>query len=200
MKITALLLILASVLIVSAQSSPLQLDPQSTLTLERAVLLNPRDPSLALQWQQVTSGTPQMFSLGNLSDFLASFLTLQEHSLITFLLWWVFNGLLVLGVIAPRLRTWITPARVLALLLLVVIGGTFALRLVVDTTQPRAVVITETAARVGPDQTFLVVHQLAAPTRVRVTSHDQAWVLVSAVDGRVGWIPAAAIEYVIPPG
>lgn len=200
MKTSALILILASALVISAQSSPLQLDPQSLLALERAVLLSPRDAVLALQWQQITSGTPQTFSLGNLSDFLASFLTLQEHSLITFLLWWVFNGLLVLGVIAPRLRAWITPARVLALLLLVVIGGAFALRLVVDTTQPRAVVITDTAARVGPDQTFLFVHQLEAPTRVRVASHDQTWVLVSAVDGRTGWIPAVAIEYVIPPG
>lgn len=200
MKTSALLLILALAFAARAQSSPLQLDPQSTVALERAVLLNPRDPSLAFQWQQITSGTPQTFSLGNLSDFLASFLTLQEHSIVAFMLWWTFNGLVILGVIAPRLRSWITPARVLALLLLVVIGGAFALRLVVDTTQPRAVVISDTAARVGPDQTFLIVHQLAAPTRVRVTSHDQAWVLVSAVDGRIGWIPAAAIEYVIPPG
>jgi hypothetical protein len=199
MKITALLLFLALALIVSAQSSTSQLDPQSLLALERAFLLNPRDPALALQWQQLTGGTPLTLSLGSFSDFLASFLTLQEHSLMTFVLWWAFNGLLVLGVVLPRLRAWITPARVLALLLLVIVGGTFALRLAVDTTQPRAVVIADTAARVGPDQTFLVVHSFAAAARVRVHSHEQAWVLVSGVDGRTGWIPAAAIEYVIPP-
>ncbi|MFQ3646710.1 MAG: SH3 domain-containing protein [Anaerolineae bacterium] len=199
MKITALLLMLALALIVSAQSATPQVDPQSMLALERAVLLNPRDPERALQWQQLTSDTPLTFSLGNLSDWLASFLTLQEHSAMTFVLWWAFNGLLILGVMAPRLRAWAAPARVLALLLLVVVGGAFALRLVVDTTQPRAVVIADTAARVGPEQTFLVVHQFTAPTRVRVTSREQAWVLVSGVDGRTGWIPAATIEYVIPP-
>ncbi len=200
MKPMMLPLILTLTLVVSAQSAIHPVDPQSMLALERALLLNPRDSGLALQWQQLTGGAPLTFSLGNLSDLLASFLTLQEHSFITFVLWWAFNGLLILGVIVPRLRAWMTPARVLTLLLLVVVGGAFALRLVVDTTQPRAVVIIDTAARVGPDQTFLVVHQFAAPMRVRVTSREQSWVLVSTVDSRTGWIPAATIEYVIPPG
>ncbi len=199
MKIAALLVLLLVGFTTFAQTSSEPLDPALVLTLQRAVLTNPRNPQLMLQWQQLIGETSSAFSLGNLSDLLASFLTMQEHSVLSFGLWWTFNLAVMLGLIIPRWRNWLTPVRLVGLLLLVIVGSTFGMRLLIDTTEPRAVVMTSTSAHVGPDESFLTVHQISASARVRVARVQRGWALITTVDGRAGWVRIDNIEYVIPP-
>ncbi|XWX04967.1 hypothetical protein VZO05_05300 [Aggregatilineales bacterium SYSU G02658] len=199
MKIATLLLLLFVSFTTLAQTPSEQFDPAFVVAVQRAFLMNPRDSELVLQWQQLISESSPTVSLGSLSDLLASFLTMQEHSAVSFALWWAFNLLVILGLIVPRLRSWLTPVRLVTLLLLVIVGSTFGLRLLVDTTEPRAVVMTNTSAHVGPDESFLTVHQIAASARVRVARVQRGWALITTVDGRAGWVRIDNIEYVIPP-
>jgi hypothetical protein len=187
-----------SVFVAQAPSS--QISALEVLALKRALLSNPRDVDLILQWQQaVGSSTSSSLSLGSFSDVLASFLTIQEHSAITFGLWWLLNALFVLSLVAPRLRSWAASARVFVLVWLVLFGSTLALRILTDITQPRAVVLSDAVMRVGPDETFLDADTVFSAAPVRVLRESKGWALITTAAGASGWIPRTSIEYVIPP-
>jgi hypothetical protein len=184
---------------VTAQPPSSQDAALAVLALKRALLSSPRDADIALQWQQTVGETTTSLSLGSLSDELAAILTIQEHSAVTFGLWWLLNILFILGVVSKRLRPWAASVRVLVLAGLVLCGSTLALRVLVDVTQPRAVVLIDTVMRVGPDKTFLDTEPISSASLVRVLREDNGWVLITTATSTSGWIPRISIEYVIPP-
>lgn len=173
--------------------------PQAVLGAQRAALAAPRDP-IAIAWlQQIAAETSVFAAPYSASDLAAALLSFQEHSLIVFGLWCFLNVLYLLSFVSARGRTLLQPLRLLTLLALLGVGGWFAVRLIVDTTQPRAVVTSAVPLRVGADESFLVVDALPAAELVRVLQTSDKWLLVTTLNGRVGWVPTDGVEYVIPP-
>jgi tetratricopeptide (TPR) repeat protein len=126
---------------------------------------------------------------------LADRATSGELAVVVGLLWWLLWLALIVRVVFPRFAIASTRSASMLGLLLVVIGASFAARLV-EVDLVRAGVVTasgETAVRFEPTPSGTQYFSVNEGVRVDVTEEREDWLQVRRSDGRRGWIPKSAV-------
>ena len=178
----------------------------SALHLERALFLDPSDDDARADLLEVRRGNVDKLE-GEAEDGGAEALARAlaplpgpAAAVALVALWSLGWGLLGANVLRPR--TALGTSAIACFLLagaaaLVTVGSAAAHRL----TLRRAVVVAQAApAREGPSDRAASHFEVHEGTALRIEDEDQGFRRVKLANGLTGWVPATAVEPVVPPG
>lgn len=126
------------------------------------------------------------------ANLSADILTMYELSILVFGFWALYFLLLALSRRSLRWLLWLTAAGMLI--------GVFFLgtRLYLETQQPEAVILVDAVQiMTGPGQDYLPLYILYEGAELRVLEQRQGWYRFSLADGRLGWIAAGNVEFIV---
>jgi hypothetical protein len=173
----------------------------AVLNYERALRLDGshEDAAANLEFVREQLADRQTAVGGTFSEVLDRFFRRADVGLVTVLtslLYFVFIGCIVWGVLSGAFAPWLMRLMVVLLAGIVLAGGLLAYR-VHRTTAVHEAIITaaDVPVRTGPGDDFVLEFRLHEGTKVRMRELRDDWLRVS-VEGTdlEGWLPASALE------
>jgi tetratricopeptide (TPR) repeat protein len=161
----------------------------------RAQRVLPRDAELARMLALIRALRVDVLGdetalIDNIAGVTSSLLTAKELTLMTFVLWCVSFGLLVVRLLRPsfrRLNAAVAMMSVIALAALVLLLG----RWYVETYRPAAVVTAFTTESLsGPGEDYVPLFTLYNAAEGRILENRGGYLRLLLPDGRQGWLPA----------
>ncbi len=177
---------------------------RAVLNYERARRLAPRDEDIRFnlgvaQLRVVDKiASPEIDPIYKFFLGIKTLLTLPQLTRLTILLYLLFMALLIVrqwdrGNRLSFLRYAVRPI----LILLIVIGALFALRVHEDMTTVEAVVLQKSVTVLSePQAAATEVFTLHEGVKVRIIDQSGAYVRLRLADGKDGWAPAGALEII----
>jgi tetratricopeptide (TPR) repeat protein len=176
---------------------------QALRYLLRAQQALPREESLAttialIRADNNTSSTQDTDFWRTLGTLTNPFITFQELSIFVWGLWLAVIIVTSLYALLPAQRNTLRWLWGLIVVILGVSGGLLASRYIVTSTQPLAIVLNNSTAYSGADNTYLPLFTLNSATEVRLLSEKDSWGQVVLSDGQLGWVPLTDMTLVNP--
>lgn len=179
---------------------------RAILNYQRAARLNPRDPDIKTNLAIARARSGGEFPPGavnpvqSLSNFSASWLTVNELGLASLVIWFIL-GFLVFSyrqLQVDKLGVFMRYGMVLATIFFLAAGLTLGSRLYVERTAPEAVIVDEVVTlNSDPGEQFATEFQLSSGTEVKLLETQGSWARLSGYNQAVnGWIPLSSIETV----
>ena len=179
---------------------------RAILNYQRAARLDPRDPDIKanLEIARMQSGydyaDQPVSPLLSLSDFISSWLTLNETAL-SALVFWFLLGFMVLAYrqFQPgKFRAYLQYGVILAALLFALAGISFGTRLYVEQTTPEAVIVADVVTlNSDPGEEFATEIRLFSGAEVKLLDTQGSWAHLTGPNDVInGWIPISTIESV----
>jgi hypothetical protein len=165
----------------------------------RAELLAPRDPDIQanLSFARDTVGAVPIHGPAHRG---LTYFTLNEISAACLVVYWLFAGCLIAGVLKPSIKL---PLRSTTFIM----GATFVISLAFllaayhEVSQPEAVVLArEAPIRYGPLEESQTQYTARSGTELRILEKKDNWLQVADGSNRIGWINASAVAVIPKPG
>jgi tetratricopeptide (TPR) repeat protein len=176
---------------------------QAMLNYRKAALYLPRDTDLniniaRLRAERATLMTGEIDWLHQLATVTNDTFTLFELSLLTFVGWIMFFGMLAIAIVrgsSANYRFFVAIVGIGLLAGLVLLGS----RAYVETQRLSAVILSDAVTVMsGPGEDYLTLYTIHAAAEVRIMEEAaDGWVRFALPDGRGGWIQKQYLGFVI---
>jgi len=181
---------------------------RAMLNYKRAKQLAPRDSDIKMNlefvernmisnedFQPTASGPLQ--SIANLTQ---SWLTINESAILSLALWFLFFFLYMVYRILNKgtIRTSIGYLTFLVIFMFILIGASFGSRIIIENTQPDAIVIvSEITLNREPNFESTTELKLKNGTNIKLLDTKGEWIKLSTAGFTIqGWVPASSVEIV----
>jgi tetratricopeptide (TPR) repeat protein len=181
---------------------------RAMLNYRRANQLDPRDEDIKRNLKIVESSTTTSEDIlttapgpiQSMAHITQSWLSINETAIFTLTLWFLFFFLIILYRMLKRgrIRTSIGYLTLLVIFIFVFIGVSFGSRIIVEKTQPDAIVIvSEITLNSEPKFESATEFNLKNGTKIRLLDKQGEWVKLSTAGNTIqGWVPASSVEIV----
>lgn len=165
---------------------------RALLNYRRAQLFIPRDENLnyniaLVRAQRSNIQGDETDLIHNLGELTSNILTLTELSVLVFILWLVWFGLLLAYLLRQQWRfTLLIPLLTVGMVLLISLIP-LAARLYTETNRPSAVVIEPVSMMSGPGEDYLEYGTLYPAAEIRLIEQRDGWARFALPDGQQGW-------------
>jgi tetratricopeptide (TPR) repeat protein len=172
------------------------------LSYRRAQTITPRDEDLRfnvarIRVQRLDGMIPETGILWQLATLTSDWFSYSELGWIVIVLVWVVCGCVASYVWRPARRKWIRWGILSAVALFILISALMITRVIVDTSQKPAVIISDTVSvMTGPGTSYLEIFELHAATEIRIIEARNHWIRFQLPDLREGWIDEQALEMI----
>ena len=182
---------------------------RAMLNYRRANQLDPRDADIKRNLEIVEGSTAvsediqpaasgPLLGMANLTQ---SWLTINESAIFTLALWFLFFLLFMLYRMLKqgRIRTSVGYLTLLVIFTFTFIGVSFGSRIIVEKTQPDAiVVVSEITLNSEPKIESTTEFNLKNGTRIKLLDTQGEWIKLSIAGNKIqGWVPASSVEIVV---
>ncbi len=175
---------------------------QALLNYRRAQEINPRDSDTStslsrIRAQRVDLQGDEINLLESVASFTNGVVTINELSILTFVLWIGVCVTLIVYTLRLDLRSNLRGLFVLVASLFVISGVLLGCRLYTDDDRHPAVIVESNVAIMsGPGTEYVEIYRLYNAAEMRVLEKRDGWVRFILPDDRLGWLPELAIAEV----